>query len=248
MAGSTPGRAAQHDRRSLRVARLQGARRQPCDSWPNWAIAGGTPTARRTGFTGSTPHSRSRATRDGAAVSRAPQRRLQLSAVPRRPAGEPRPVSSLRRPGRDSGLPQPSVRCRGVGGGNHEQAKALRDDSVRFAERPHHEPTLARALVESAEVPSGFPTQADGGTRTPDPIITSQPIAPHARLPVRTPAHESPAPAKKPIGRTRAGARPGCPAEGPRKDPATLVRGRVGARPRGASTPPGSGDLDAVWL
>jgi hypothetical protein len=70
---------------------------------------------------------------------------------------------------------------------------------------------------------SGFPPEADGGTRTPDPIITSQPIAPHVRLPVRRPAHESPAPGRKPIGRTQARVRTGCQAEGPRKDPQPLV-------------------------
>jgi hypothetical protein len=57
---------------------------------------------------------------------------------------------------------------------------------------------------------TGNSRQADGGTRTPDPIITSQPIAPHARLRVRTPAHESPAPGQKPIGRIQARVRPGC--------------------------------------
>ena len=72
--------------------------------------------------------------------------------------------------------------------------------------------------------------EADGGTRTPDPIITSQPIAPHARLPVRTPAHESPGPGRKPIGRTQARVRRRCQAEGPRKDPTRWARHAASSR------------------
>jgi tetratricopeptide (TPR) repeat protein len=41
-------------------------------------------------------------------------------------------------------------------GGNHAKARALSDDAVRFAERSHREPTLARALVESAEVAANY--------------------------------------------------------------------------------------------
>jgi hypothetical protein len=62
------------------------------------------------------------------------------------------------------------------------------------------------------------------GDSTADRIITSQPIAPHARLRVPTPAHESPAPGRKPIRRTQARVRPGCQAEGPRKDPTRWPR------------------------
>jgi hypothetical protein len=91
---------------------------------------------------------------------------------------------------------------------------------------PHADPRIA--ICHSAVICDlQALREADGGTRTPDPIITSQPIAPHARLPVRTPAHESPAPAKKPVGRTQARVRPGCQAEGPRKDPFPLVTARV---------------------
>ena len=92
--------------------------------------------------------------------------------------------------------------------------------------RAHHARPPPRNAPKPPQAPpptAGTP-QADGGTRTPDPIITSQPIAPHAGLPVRTPAHESPGPGRKPIGRTQARVRPGCQAEGPRKDPTRWAR------------------------
>ena len=116
----------------------------------------------------------------------------------------------------------------------HVRARHLRVPRPR-AHRPrraHHASPPPRNAPKTPQGPpptAGAP-EADGGTRTPDPIITSQPIAPHARLPVRTPAHESPGPGRKPIGCIQARVRPGCQAEGPRKDPTRWARHAASSR------------------